>query len=129
MDASVLLAWLMPDEVDERADTIVRMLSATSAVAPAIWPMEIRNAFLVGERRKRLDSATTQDLVAILGTYPVEIDSGTDLDRAMDLARAHRLTIYDAAYLELATRRKLPLARLDTRLAAAAAAEGCAFTA
>jgi predicted nucleic acid-binding protein len=129
IDASVLLAWLLPDEVDERAEAIVRMLASTSALAPALWPMEIRNAFLVAERRKRLDPATTRDLIAILSTYPVEIDDGIDLDRATEIARAHRLTIYDAAYLELAVRRRLPLATLDARLAAAGAAEGCAFAA
>ncbi|WP_245453219.1 type II toxin-antitoxin system VapC family toxin [Aquibium carbonis] len=129
MDASVILAWILPDEVSERADAIVRSLSVTGAVAPAIWPMEIRNALLSAERRRRIDPATTQELLAILGTHPVAIDNHIDLDRAMLLARNHRLTLYDAAYLELATRRRLPLATLDGRLAAAAAAEGCAFTA
>jgi predicted nucleic acid-binding protein len=129
MDASVILAWILPDEVNERADAIVSSLAYASAVAPAIWPMEIRNALLVAERRKRINPSTTKELIAILGTHRVMIDAGINLDKAMDFARAHRLTIYDAAYLELATRLRLPLATLDTRLAAAAAAEGCGFTA
>jgi predicted nucleic acid-binding protein len=129
MDASVILAWILPDEINERADAIVLSLTTTSAVAPVIWPMEIRNALLVAERRKRIEPATTEELLAILGTRRVTIDSGIDFDKAMAFSRTHRLTIYDAAYLELATRRRLPLATLDTRLAAAAAAEGCAFTA
>lgn len=129
IDASVILAWILPDEVNERADAIVGSLVYESAVAPAIWPMEIRNALLVAERRKRIDPSATEELLAILGTQRVTIDAGINFDKAMVFARAHRLTIYDAAYLELATRRRLPLATLDTRLAAAAAAQGCAFTA
>lgn len=129
MDASVILAWILPDEVNERADAIVGSLTTASAVAPFIWPMEIRNALLVAERRKRIDTATTEELLTILGSRKITIDGGTDLGAALAFARTHRLTIYDAAYLELATRRRLPLATLDARLAAAAAAEGCAYTA
>ena len=128
LDASVILAWILPDEVNERADAIVSSLAYGSAVAPPIWPMEIRNALLVAERRKRIDTSTTKELLAILGAHRVTIDAGISLDKAMEFARTHRLTIYDAAYLELATRRRLPLATLDTRLSTAAAAEGCAFT-
>ena len=85
------------------------------------------NTLLVGERRRRLTPADTAQFLAILETFPIAIDDQTVAHAWADtlhLARAHNLSSYDAAYLELATRLGLPLAALDGKLRTAAEAVG-----
>ncbi|MGO9464305.1 MAG: type II toxin-antitoxin system VapC family toxin, partial [Isosphaeraceae bacterium] len=97
------------------------------AHVPSLWPLEVANALLVGERRGRITSAETARFVAILGAFPITVDDQTVAHAwtdTMHLARAHNLSSYDAAYLELAIRFGLPLAALDGRLKAAAGAVG-----
>ncbi|MGH6913595.1 MAG: type II toxin-antitoxin system VapC family toxin, partial [Geminicoccales bacterium] len=81
---------------------------------------EVRNLLVMNERRGRLDAAGTAKFLIDLGELPIQIDREPDSGTTLGLARAHRLTCYDAAYLELALRRAAPLATLDRRLAAAA---------
>jgi len=78
---------------------------------------------IVNERRGRLDSAQTARALRLLGGLPVAIDTDVEEETLMQLARRHRLTVYDAAYLELALRAGYPLATLDAALAIAARAE------
>ena len=102
-------------------------LVAGRAVVPTIWPLEVANAALMGERRKRLDEARSTRFFALLGGFPITVDDGTSGKAFGDiahLARTHGLTTYDAAYLELAIRMGLPLATLDEKLKAAAMAVG-----
>ena len=97
------------------------------AHVPGLWPLEVANALLVGERRGRTTAADAAHFLAILSAFPITVDDET-VARAwadtMHLARAHNLSAYDAAYLELAMRRGLPLATLDDKLKAAAVAVG-----
>lgn len=76
----------------------------------------------MNERRRRLEPSQTAEILARLARLPIVLDHEPIGDAVLALARAHRLTFYDAAYLELALRRDAPLATLDRQLAAAARA-------
>ena len=92
-------------------------------IAPALWWFEVRNGLIVNERRGRSSQRLTAGYLEELAAIGATIDALPDCDRLVALARKHRLTVYDASYLELALRRRLPLATLDTELVAAARAE------
>jgi predicted nucleic acid-binding protein len=122
VDASVVGCWCFPDQANPMAEVAFGQLAVTSAVVPALWWFEVRNLLLVNERRGRLDAVGTAEFLADLGRLPIQIDRERDGDAIIALARAHRLTFYDAAYLELARRLDAPLATLERGLAAAARA-------
>ena len=124
LDASVTAAMAAMEERSEYVEQVEWRLIRESAVVPPIWWYEVRNFLVVSERRKRLKLEDSSEFLAILATYPIEIDPQVQQDRALLSARSHGLSVYDAAYLELAQRRRLPLATLDRALAAAARAEG-----
>jgi predicted nucleic acid-binding protein len=127
LDGSLALAWYFKDEADPYADAVAVRLPAAHAAVPVIWPLEVANAMLMGERRQRSTEAQAAKWLGYLGSLPIAVDDETN-DRAwgdvLSLARAHRLSAYDAAYLELALRRGVPLATLDDKLKAAASAVG-----
>lgn len=123
VDASIAACWLMPDERHPVADLAFKRIAHDPAVTPSLWWFELRNMMIVNERRGRLDSAKTARALRLLKGLPVSIDTEVDEDRLMQLARRRRLTIYDAAYLELALRTAYPLATLDAALLVAARAE------
>lgn len=88
-------------------------------MAPAVWPLEVANGLLTAERRGCLDAAELPRLSELLGALPVHVETvllADALGRVLDAARTFDLTAYDAAYLDLAARRGLPLATLDQRL-------------
>jgi predicted nucleic acid-binding protein len=127
LDSSMAVAWSFEDETDEYADRVQGQLSSKRAVVPALWPLEVANALLVGERRKRSTEAETTKWTAMLADLPVSIDDQTNSQAwttTLALARLYNLSAYDAAYLELAIRRGLPLAALDQQLKTAAKAAG-----
>ncbi|MBM3583992.1 MAG: type II toxin-antitoxin system VapC family toxin [Alphaproteobacteria bacterium] len=127
LDASATAGWLFDDEKTMAGDALLASLRESSAMVPAIWPLEIANLLVSGERRGRISPERVERQLATLSTLPIHVDPET-CDRAWDeilaLARAHRLTVYDAAYLELALRLGLPLATRDGDLAVAARAAG-----
>ena len=127
LDASVAATWLMPDEANTRADAAYALFPDDSAVAPGLWWYEIRNIFLMNERRGRLDSIQTNRALALLAALPIQLDHGASEPALLALAREHKLTAYDAAYLELAQRENIALATLDEALARAARAAGVAL--
>ena len=120
VDASVAAAWFLPDEATPFTEAAVLATAKTEVWVPALWPLEIGNLLLSAQRRKRIDDAKRIELAAAAAGLQVRVDrvpvSISDLDA---LAARHRLTSYDAAYLELALRRGLPLATLDKGLLAA----------
>lgn len=129
LDSSVALAWLLPDEDDEAADKLADRLEHEAAVVPAIWRLEVGNALLMARRRQRVSDKDLERLLAAILGLPIEQDSALDdaaLSRVIGLARKLALTSYDAAYLELAQRRGLALATLDTRLREACPLAGVA---
>jgi predicted nucleic acid-binding protein len=114
---------MLPDEGHPVATAARELLVSEPAIVPSIWWYEVRNLLIVNERRGRLDVARTNRYLGILRRLPIEIDhQAVEID-VLDLARAYRLTVYDAAYLELSRRRSLALASLDRDLIAAAHAE------
>jgi predicted nucleic acid-binding protein len=127
LDGSIALAWYFKDEADPYADAVAASLTTARAAVPLIWRLEVANALLMGERRQRSTEAQAGKWLAYLRSLPIAVDDETN-DRAwsevLGLARVHRLSAYDAAYLELALRRRLPLATLDNQLKAAAAKVG-----
>lgn len=130
LDNSIVMAWRFENESDEYADAVLDRLATTRAVVPALWPLEVANALLMGERRKRSTEAETIKWTSILSSLPLVIDGETNVHAwsdTLNLARGHDLTAYDAAYLELAIRRRLPLATIDGKLKLAASAVGVAL--
>jgi predicted nucleic acid-binding protein len=129
LDSSVALAWCFPDEKAPAPVAVLDSLAAARAVVPSLWHLEVANSLLVGERRKRSTEADTVNWLRFLGSLPIAVDEET-VTRAwstvLTLARSHNLSAYDASYLELASRRGLPLATLDKDLMTAAKAIGIA---
>jgi predicted nucleic acid-binding protein len=129
LDCSLALAWYFRDEAVPYADTVAASFLSSRALVPVIWPLEIANAVLMGERRQRSTEAQAAKWLSYLSSLPIVIDEGTNdhaWSEALALGRAHRLSAYDASYLELALRRGLPLASLDDKLTATASALGVA---
>jgi predicted nucleic acid-binding protein len=127
VDASVTACWLLPDETNPLAAAARERLVRDSALVPRIWWFEVRNILIVNERRGRFDAARSDRVLRILRRLPIEFDQRIDEDRLLGIARAHRLSVYDSAYLELAARENLPLATLDGALAGAARVEKVAL--
>jgi predicted nucleic acid-binding protein len=124
VDASVTISWYLADEATAKTQSILRRLGESEAVVPVLWWFEIRNVLLTNERRGRLGATQTASILAHLAGLRIALDRDPAGDAVLALARKHRLTFYDAAYLELAQRRDAPLATLDRRLAAAARGAG-----
>jgi predicted nucleic acid-binding protein len=93
-------------------------------VVPAVWWFEVRNLLVAGERHGRMNPAGTAEFLADLERLSIRLDHAPVSAAVLALARLHRLTVYDAAYLELALRVDAPLATFDKKLAAAAEAAG-----
>lgn len=123
LDASTTIAWCIPDEVTAPIERVFDELKRTTAMAPAIWPLEVANAFLLARRRQRLTDARAVQILEQLQLLPIIVEE-CSTERAftviLGLARQYNLSAYDAAYLELALRRGLPLASNDRRLSEAA---------
>ncbi len=127
LDCSVVAAWLLPGESNDAVNRILTRVTETGALVPGIWRIEIANVLLMAERRKRIASRDRDVALASLAGLAIEIDaetSGRAWTDILPLAARFRLTVYDAAYLELAQRTGLPLATLDAELQAAAAKLG-----
>jgi len=117
----------MIDEPSNTADAVFDRIKESGAVAPSLWRLEVANALQMAVRRKRIDTAFRDVSIADLLTLPITIDTETAHHAwaaTLQLAERHNLTLYDAAYLELAQRRGLPLATLDRELGAAGSALG-----
>ena len=129
LDASVALSWCFKNEATAAGDRVLERLATEAASVPAIWHLEIANVLALSERRTRITSANSSEFIALLETLDVVIDEETPsraLGRVLDLARAERLTAYDAAYLELAMRLGIPLVSKDADLCDAAERLGVA---
>lgn len=124
VDVSALLGVVLTDEDGTYAGAVLQAVNADLAVVPSLFWFEIRNAVVMSERRSRLTVEQTAAFLADLALQPFEVDQQPHEATVLNLARQHKLTVYDAAYLELAQRRQLPLATLDRDLRAAAPASG-----
>jgi predicted nucleic acid-binding protein len=127
IDSSIAIAWCFLDAKDHYSQAVLGALASEEAFVPDIWHLEVANALLVGERRKRWTQAETATWLGFLAALPITVDEETRAHAFADtthLARSHSLSAYDAAYLELAMRRGVPLATLDNKLKDAAKAVG-----
>lgn len=127
LDASMTIAWLFADERDPAAQAVLRRVAAAGASVPALWRLEVANVLRNAVRRKRCEDAYAERCLRRLARLPITVDAETDTHAwgaTRELANRHDLTVYDAAYLELALRRGLPLASCDAALIAAAGIAG-----
>lgn len=126
LDASVVLAWLLPDERSEAASKLIGRIASERPRAPSLLLLEVANALLQAERRARIRRATRLEMLDAFTTLPISLEplGAEAMLRAGELASRHRLTLYDAAYLELAILRDCGLATFDDALIRAARAEG-----
>ena len=127
IDCSVTMAWYFKDEATPYTNAVRAALATERAAVPALWPLEVANVLLLGERRKRSTQAKATKWLRFLSALPIAVDTqtpGLAFDPILGLARSHKLTAYDAAYRELSLRRGLPLATLDDKLKSAAQAVG-----
>jgi predicted nucleic acid-binding protein len=126
LHASVALAWLDPSESTDAVRSVFDRIGRTAAWVPGLWRIEVANVLEMRVRRGRNDVDFRDNTLADLALLPIQLDPETH-NRAWGettrLAVRHRLTVYDAVYLELALRRALPLATLDRELRAAAELE------
>jgi predicted nucleic acid-binding protein len=122
VDSSVTLAWFFEDERTNAADAVLRLVAKSGAVVPSLWRLEVANALQSAVRRGRIDAAFRDASIADLRLLPILLDAETDRhawDGTLAIAERRGLTLYDATYLELAQRLRVPLASLDRELRAA----------
>lgn len=124
LDASIVGCWAFPDESSPVADGAYQRIGDDRSVVPTLWWYEVRSILLIGERTGRIEPAGTAEFLTDLARLSIEVDRTPASDVVLALARSHRLTVYDASYLELASRLGAPLATLDRALAAAAHSAG-----
>jgi len=124
LDASITACWAFQDEDHPDASLTFDRMRAEEGVVPGLWWFEVRNILIVNERRRRITEPDTSAFLLSLSRLRIRVDRVPDENGVLRLARAHRLSVYDAAYLELAQREGLPLATLDTDLQKAAVCEG-----
>ena len=123
LDSSMTLAWLFEDEYSQQADAALHQVMETSAIVPSLWRLEVANALQMAIRRNRIDTAFRDASLIDLAALAIVVDTETDSQAwrtTLHLADRCGLTLYDAAYLELAQRFELPLATLDQALCEAA---------
>jgi predicted nucleic acid-binding protein len=122
LDASVAASWCFADEATPSGEALRESMTERKAVVPTLWHAECANLLLVAERRKRITPERCAELLDLFDILPVETVDESDRMRGpvLRLARAHRLTIYDAAYLDLAIQRGIELATRDGDLRRAA---------
>ena len=127
-DASATLPWCFADESTPWTEALLdRLQGGEELRAPAHWPIEVMNGLLMAVRRKRIDLDRVARFAADLTLLTIRIEpphSPASWPSVLRMAAQHQLTVYDAAYLELAQRTGLPLATLDRDLQTAAQAEG-----
>ena len=127
LDASMALAWLFENEGTAATDDVLRRVVVEGGIVPSLWRLEVANAFQIAIRRRRCDEGYADRSLRYLTELPIVTDDETDghaWGAIKTLAREHGLSLYDAAYLELALRLQRPLASCDAALIAAAKASG-----
>lgn len=126
LDSSATMAGIYADEISPAIQRVFELVAEEGAWVPSLWPLEVANILEMGVRRGRHNAAFRDATLGDLQLLPIHIDPETERQAwgaTLKLAERHGLTLYDAAYLELAKRRVLPLATLDGDLRRAAEAE------
>lgn len=123
LDCSITMTWCFGDEATRASSVILDRLERETALVPPHWFLEVTNVLAMAEKRRRIAPTASAEFLGFLGALDVEVDdepASRAFSQLLPLCRTHRLTSYDAAYLELAVRRQLPLASLDNDLRAGA---------
>src|SRR3954467_14914620 len=112
------MAFVLQDEANVETDKILDTLGqGAKAFAPVLWRWEVGNVLLMAERRKRITQTESHRHLTSLQSLPVELDDDSwreAWNATLLLARKHKLTLYDGAYLELALRKGVPLGSLES---------------
>ena len=127
IDASIMLGWHFEDERTEAVDLVLDQVTEDGAIVPVLWGLEVANGFRTAIRKKRVGLEFRDEALRALSKLPISPDPETGTrawTETLALADRFDLTPYDAAYLELAWRRALPLATLDRNLRVAGQALG-----
>jgi predicted nucleic acid-binding protein len=125
LDASAALSWCFADEAPEATLRIRARLATERAIVPSLWVYEVANALSTAARRGRMSHETATDMARLLMSLPIDtVEPAREPTELMQLAADHELTVYDAAYLQIAIGNSLPLATLDDRLGMAARSVG-----
>jgi predicted nucleic acid-binding protein len=127
IDCSAAVAWCFEDEASDEIDALLPRIGDEGAVVPALWHLEVANVLIQATKRGRITADDADTRLRLIATLPITTDAETSTRAWHDtlaLARVEGLTAYDAAYLELAIRRRLPLATRDKALAEAARRRG-----
>lgn len=125
IDASVASTWCFKDELTVYSDSVLDAVSGSViAIAPRLLLYEIHNTTLMGLRRQRIDKADADVFLQLFSNLPIQIVDPASYSAVFALAQRHGLTVYDAAYLDLAIREGLPIASLDKNLLRAAGHAG-----
>jgi predicted nucleic acid-binding protein len=127
IDASIIAGLAFGEGPNPKIAAAIDALAVSEALTPSLFFFEVRNALAVNERRGRTTPRGSADFLYRLASLPIRFAPLPEDDALMTLARKRKLTVYDAAYLELARREALPLATLDRDLEKAALAEGVAL--
>ena len=130
LDCSVTMAWAFDDEDVPRAAGMRDRLGEDAAIVPAVWTLEVGNALLAAERRKRISRAESARFLEILRALPIEVVAASalgTLSSLLSLARHTGVSVYDVSYLDLAAAHGLSLATLDKALVRAARQIGVAL--
>lgn len=123
VDNSVVMSWCFKDEESRYADLVLDHLAHSTAFVPSIWPLEVGNVLLAAERKNRLSEADSLRFITLLSELPIIVEREPPermVKEILSLARAYRLSSYDASYLDLAMRKGLPIATVDKDLTVAA---------
>ena len=127
VDASVSAAWFLPDEATDETRAVLHATATHDVWVPALWAIETANLLLAAHRRKRISADERQRVATSAGGLRLSVDrEAVSVTTLEQLGTRYALTAYDAAYLELALRRRLPLATRDKALSAAMAEAGVA---
>ena len=127
LDCSLTMSWCFPDEATEASTKILDRLEDETGLVPTHWFLEVANVLAMAEKKKRITLAKLTEFIAQIGVMDFEVDNESAsraFNHILALCRDYGLTAYDAAYLDLALRRRLPLASLDDELRAAAKKAG-----
>lgn len=119
LDCSIAASWLFEDEASRKTDALLGELKTSQAFVPALWHLELGNVLIQAERRERITPAQVAARLELLDHLPIVTDTRSDktvFREILSLARLHKLTTYDAAYLELAMRLGVSLATQDKAL-------------
>lgn len=122
LDCSVSVAWIVDDEASKETDELLVYLRNDNALTPGIWRLELGNVLVQAEKRGRITTSQITTMLEFIGRLSIitETDDSRYLNEVLNLARSESMTTYDAAYLELAMRHRIPLATLDKALINAA---------